>query len=200
MTDATQPMPPAPPPAATPGPPAGDAPHPARRWLVLGGAVVAAVALLTGAFFLGRSTGSTTQTGPTSLAAALTDARNGSLPCGTSSQVTTRALDRLCNGAASGGGAATGAAGTGGRALMLGTVQSVDGDQVTIQTGQGPVSLTVGSTAQVRTVTPGAASDLTTGARVVLTGGRQAGGVRQILVLGAAGRFGAGAVGAIPTS
>ena len=59
------------------------------------------------------------------------------------------------------------------RALMVGTIQSVSGSQVTVQTGQGPVTLTVGSDAAVRTLTAGSASDLTTGARVLLTGGQR---------------------------
>jgi hypothetical protein len=87
---------------------------------------------------------------------------------------------------------------------MVGTIQSVSGNQVTVQTGQGPITLTLGSGAAVRTLAAGAASDLTQGARVLLTGGQQANGVRQIVVIGAgrAGNAAAGGAGntAPPTS
>ena len=201
MSDETRPMAPTPPsePPPPPTPGRGD-PH-RRRLLLIGGAAIAGVALLVVAFFVGQSTGSTTQSGPTSLGAALTAARTGTLPCGTSNDVTRRVLDRLCGGTASGGGSgATGGAGAGGgRALMVGTIQSVTGSQVTVQTGQGLVTLTIGSGAAVRTLVEGSASDLTSGARVLLTGGQQANGVRQIVVLGA-GRGGGTAAGGAGTT
>jgi hypothetical protein len=162
-----------------------------RRLLIVGGTAAVGVVLLVGVFLLGRSSGSSTQSGPTSLGAALTAARTGSLPCGTSNEVTRRVLDRLCNGnlaAGSGGAGLGGATGQGtGRALMAGTVTSVSGNQVTVQTGQGPVTLTVGSDAAVRTIANASTTDLTNGARVLLTGGAANGagnGIRQIIVLG----------------
>ena len=64
-THETQAMPPVPEPTA----PASDGPARRRRWQLIG-VVVAAVALLVGVFVIGRATGSTTQSGPTSLGAA----------------------------------------------------------------------------------------------------------------------------------
>jgi hypothetical protein len=193
MSDETRPMaatPPSEPPP--PQPPASPSDAHRRRLILIGAGTLAGIALLVVAFFVGQSTGSTTQNGPTNLGAALAAARTGSLPCGTSTEVTRRALDRLCSatagtggGAASGAGGGTGAAGGAGRALMVGTIQSISGNQVTVQTGQGPITLTVGSGAAVRTLSEGSATDLTNGARVLITGGQQANGVRQIVVLGA---------------
>jgi hypothetical protein len=211
LNDETRPMAATPPSEPPPAPPPGGDSAPRRRHLALiGASVLGGIALLVVAFFVGQSSGSTTQNGPTSLGAALAAARSGALPCGTSTTVTRRALDRLCNGtagASTGGGGGTGAAtssGGGARALMVGTIQSVSGNQVNVQTGQGPVTLTLGSGAAVRTLAAGAASDLTQGARVLLTGGQQANGVRQIVVIGAgrAGNAAAGGAGntAPPTS
>ena len=78
-------------------------------------------------------------------------------------------------------------------ALMAGTITGVNGNQVTIQTGQGAtLTLTIGSDADVRTTTLGSVSDLATGDRVLLTGGGGASSsgtavTRQILVLRGAG-------------
>ncbi len=210
MSDETRPMaatpPSEPPPPLPPEPTSG--PN-RRRWWMIGAGVVAGVAVLVGVFLLGQSSGSTTQNGPTSLGAALSDARSGTLPCGTSTEVTLRTLDRLCSGTAgggagsgTGGGAGAGAGGGGGgRALMVGTIESVSGNQVTVQTAAGrQVMLTVGSGAAVRTLTEGTATDLTTGARVLVTGGQEAGGVRQIVVLGASGASGASGAGGAGTA
>jgi len=201
LNDETRPMAATPPSEPPPAPPPGGSSAPRRRHLALIGAgALGGIALLVVAFFVGQSSGSTTQNGPTSLGAALAAARSGSLPCGTSNTVTRRALDRLCSDTAAGsaggagGGTGSGAASGGARALMVGTIQSVSGNQVTVQTGQGPVTLTLGSGAAVRTLAAGAASDLTQGARVLLTGGQQANGVRQIVVIGA-GRAGNAAAG-----
>jgi hypothetical protein len=190
-SDETRPMAP----VSTPRAPDGSAHR--RRLLIIGGATAAGIVLLVGVFFLGQSSGSTTQSGPTSLGAALTAARTGSLPCGTSNAATRRVLDRLCSGnpAAAAGAGAAGATGQGtGRALMAGTVTSVSGNQVTVQTGQGPVTLPVGSGAAVRTIASGSTTDLTTGVRVVLTGGAANGAgsaTRQIIVLGTSAAGGA---------
>jgi hypothetical protein len=154
-----------------------------------------------GAYFVGHSTGSTSSNGPSTLADALVAARTGTLPCGSTATVSASILNRLCNGSLSaisggtGGGttATTGAGPTGagrGRGLMVGTVTAASGNQVTIQTGQGPVTLTVGTDAAVRTTTAGTTADLATGTRVVLTA-PGATGVRQVVVL-RAGRAGSG--------
>ena len=81
---------------------------------------------------------------------------------------------------------------------MAGTVTGVNGNQVTVQTGQGTtLTMTVGADAAVRTTVQGSVGDLTTGDRVLVTGGAAGNsgtaGNRQILVLrGAAGGGAAG--------
>ncbi len=176
--------------------------------MIIVAAAAAGTVVLIGVFFLGQSTGSTNQSGPTSLGAAFTAARTGSSPCGTTNEVTRRVLDRLCRGNVGGGtgtggtGGVSGGAGLGGangrgagRALMVGTITSVSGSQVTVQTGQGPVTLTIGSDAAVRTITGGPTTDLTNGARVVPTNGAGS-GTRELVVLGS----GAGGTGAAGTT
>ncbi len=209
-THETQAMPSAP----VPGASGHDAAARRRRWQLVGG-VAAAVALLVGVFFVGRATGSSTQSGPTSLGEAITAARAGSLPCGSSSDLVARTLARLCHGSLTGvgggsgggtGGAAGSAGAAGARALQAGTVTGVNGNQVTIQTGQGAtLSLTIGSDADVRTTTLGSVSDLASGDRVLLTsgGGASSSGAaatRQILVLRSASAGGVGAGGATPST
>ena len=209
-TNDTQAMPTAP----VPEEPPADAAARRRRWLLAGGAA-AAVALAVGVFFIGQATASSGTSGPSTLGAAVSATRAGTLPCGSTNYLPARTLTRLCQGSLTGAGAGAGAgatggsaAGAGGRALMAGTVTGVNGSQVTIQTGQGTVlTLNVGTDADVRTTTLGSISDLTTGDRVLLTGGGAAGGssaaggtaTRQILVLRGAGA-GGGAGAAAPTT
>lgn len=192
LTDETRPM---------PSPPAEPSPPPNHRHLVIGGVAVLAVAVLAGAFLLGRASGSGGSSGPSTFGEALTAARTGALPCGTTNEVSAAVLQRLCNGqlgAGSGGGAGgTGTGRAGGGGARVGTVTTASGNQVTVQTAQGALTLTVGSDAAVRTLSNGAISDLAAGTRVLVTGsGRGTVGQRQIVVLGSGG----GALTATPTS
>jgi hypothetical protein len=152
-------------------------------------AVAALVVGLVGGYFIGHGTASS---GPSSLADALKQAANGSLPRGdvTGTIQQLGGFRAITGGAGAGGagGARGGAAGgtgggtgTGGTAGggagggrgglgggVAGTVASINGNVITITTNAGQVKVLVsGSTAYLKTA-PAAQTDVTTGERVTV--------------------------------
>jgi hypothetical protein len=168
--------------------PEGSSGSPAMRYAV--GAVVG-LALLGVGFGVGRATASS---GPGTLVAAVQEEQAGKLPCGTPSTSTaggnagTFIVARLCGstgttGGAGGFGGGTAAGGTGGgfagRAGALGglfgpgsvtgTVTSVSGSSLQLQTRAGTITVQLPPTAKVTTTAAGSLSDVTSGHSVVVT-------------------------------
>jgi hypothetical protein len=135
---------------------------------------------LVAGFFIGRGTASS---GPSSLADALTQAANGSLPRGD----VTGALQKsggfravLGTGAGGlggrggtgtgggGGGTGTGTGGGGGGRLggVTGTVASVSGNVITVTTNAGSVKVTITGTTTYQKSVAATQADVTTGERV----------------------------------
>ncbi len=164
---------------------------PAARYAVAG---IAGLALLGVGFGIGRAT---TTSGPSTLVAAVQEAQAGKLPCGTPStsggtgNAGTFIVARLCgsNGTTGGGfggggfGGGTTAGGTGaaggfrggafgglfGPGAVTGTVTSVSGGALQLQTRAGAVTVQLPSTAKVTKTTAGSLSDVTTGHQVIVT-------------------------------
>lgn len=191
----------------TPQPPAGGAsatgripdlsefmtpPRRRRDWrgsrsALTAGAIVLAIVLLGVGVVIGRFTA---PSGPPSLAAAVQQARAGTLPCGTG------VAARLC--AAGGFGAPGGAGGTGGARGgtggglgfgrgggaggfgVVGTVSSVGNGTLTIQTRGGSVQLTLPSSATVSKTVAGSTSDLAAGDTVQVTTTTDSSGQRTV--------------------
>jgi hypothetical protein len=150
-------------------------------WAGVGALVVGLVA----GFFIGRGTA---DSGPSSLADALKQTANGSLPRGD----VTGTIQQLGGfravlgsgvgggrtgtggtgggGAAFGGGGGTGGAGGGGRGFggVAGTVSSVNGNGITISTSAGSVKVVVSGTTAYQKSVPAAVTDVTAGERVAV--------------------------------
>jgi hypothetical protein len=163
-------------------------------------AAVVAVVLAVGAFFAGKAAAGGSSSGPATLAAAVSQARAGKLPCGTSAQPTPAAspgaggfranpdslVAAVCDrngrtgfqraGGFGGGGFAGGPGGVAGR------LQSVSGSTLTIQGRQGTQKVTLGSGTTIRKYATGSKSDLKAGDTVVVSGG-QNGAPRTVTVL-----------------
>lgn len=162
--------------------------------------VAVALAVAAGAFYAGRVTA---PAGPTTLAAAVTQAQQGDLPCGQGNRVITA----LCNtnggflagggGGAQGPGGGTGGGigrggGFGGRGgfgagglgglfgpgAVTGTVATVHGDMLTLQTRAGTVDIALPAGVKVTTTTTGTATDVKQGATVVISSNTDANGNR----------------------
>jgi hypothetical protein len=155
---------------------------------VIIGAVVGAVVVAGAGFLVGRATAS----GPKTLADALTQAQNGTLPCGDSGGPGAGGLiTRLCGtgtgnggfpgGGFPGGGGATGqngpGGGFGGRGVV-GTVTAVSATSITVNTRGGSVTVAVPSTVAVSKTVSGSMSDVTVGADVTVTSTTDASGAR----------------------
>jgi hypothetical protein len=148
------------------------------RYIAIGAVilVVAAVA----AFFAGKASGSSS--GPASLAAAVSQAQAGKLPCGAAPQpgtgrpnasfLVTAVCDR--NGRTGfrrpGGGAGFGGIGFGGPGGVAGRLTSVDGSTLTIQGRQGSRKVTLGASTRIRRYATGSRSDLKAGDTVIVSG------------------------------
>jgi hypothetical protein len=155
-------------------------------------AAVVAVVVAAGAFFAGRAAAGSS--GPATLAAAVTQARAGKLPCGVSASATPPAtggrpgsdflVASICNRNAQTGFRRTGGGGFfgGGPGGAVGTIQSIDGSTLTIQGRQGTQKVTLGSSTEVRRYATGSTADLKTGASVIVSGG-QSGAPRTVTVL-----------------
>lgn len=196
--------------------PAAEAPGPvpARRKVSTRIALLglgAAVVVGGGAFYAGRATA---PKGPATLADAVTAAQQGSLPCGDGSRLLTALCSRGAGGLAGlggqggfggrfggganpGGGGRSGPAGAGdalgqvfGPGSVAGTVTSVGGGTLTLQTRAGDVDITLPSGVKVTTTTRGGTGDITQGSTVIVGSTTDANGNRvaeTVFVLPAAG-------------
>jgi hypothetical protein len=161
-------------------------------------AAVVAVVLAVGAFFAGKAAAGG-DGGPATLAAAVSQARAGKLPCGTSAQPAPAAtpgagvganpdflVAAVCDrngqtgfrrsGGAAGGGFFGGPGGVAGR------LQSVSGSTLTIQGRQGTQKVTLGSGTTIRRYATGSKRDLKAGDSVIVSGGAN-GAPRTVTVL-----------------
>ena len=96
-----------------------------------------------------------------------------------------------------GGGGAFGGRGFGGGGGLVGTIEKIEGNVLTVNTQQGPLLATIGADSTIRMFSEGTLADLLTGTRVTVTGQRgEDGTVQATLVLitpeGAEGFFGGG--------
>ncbi len=138
-------------------------------------AVAALVVGLVGGFFIGRGTASS---GPSSLADALKQTANGSLPrgdvTGTIQQLGGfRALlggGGAARGGTGGSGGGFGGGGAGGRlgGGVAGTVSSVNGNVITVTTNAGSVKVLVSGSTTYQKSVAAAAADVTAGERVTV--------------------------------
>jgi hypothetical protein len=173
---------------------------PLGRYIAI--AAVVAVVVAAGAFFAGKAAAGSS--GPSTLAAAVSQARAGKLPCGATASASPSAgaagarpnadflVAAVCDrsagtgfrrsGTGTGAGGFGGGAGFGGPGGAAGTIQSVDGSTLTIQGRQGTQKVTLGSGTTVRKYATGSKADLKTGASVIVSGG-QNGAPRTVTVL-----------------
>ena len=175
---------------------------PGRTKLVAAG-VVGGLVLLGGGFAIGRVTA---HSGPASLVEAVQQAASGQLPCGTPSGTGAGAgafVTRLCaggggaggglggfgggpGGGAGGGGTAGGGGGFGGggagglfgAGAVTGTVTSVSGGTLTVQTRGGDVTITLPSSASVQKTSAGTLADVLTKSTVVVNTTQDSSGKR----------------------
>ena len=152
--------------------------------------VVAAVA----AFFAGKASGSSS--GPATLAAAVSQAQAGKLPCGATPQASPQPgaqpggfaggrpnpgflVRAVCDrtgqtGFRQGTGAGVrggfGAFALGGPGAVAGRLTSVDGPTLTVQGRQGAQKVTLGASAAIRRYATGSRSDLKAGDTVIVSG------------------------------
>ena len=161
------------------------------RYIAIGAVVVVVVA--AAAFFAGKASGSSS--GPATLAAAVSQAQSGKLPCGASAQPTPSAngggfaggranpgflVAAVCNrngqtGFRRGNGAGGGFGGFafgGGPGAVAGRLTAVDGSTLTVQGRQGAQKVKLGSSATVRKVATGSVGELKTGDNVIVSSGR----------------------------
>ncbi|HEY9389700.1 MAG TPA: hypothetical protein VIR27_08020 [Mycobacteriales bacterium] len=159
-----------------------------------------ALAVAAGAFYAGRVTA---PAGPPTLAAAITQAQQGDLPCGQGNRVVTalcdtnggflagsgggtpgrgdRAGGNTGRGGGFGGRGGFGAGGLGGLfgpGAVTGTVATVHGDTLTLQTRAGTVDIALPTGVKVTTTTTGTATDVKQGATVVISSNTDANGNR----------------------
>jgi hypothetical protein len=160
-------------------------------------AAVVAVVMAVGAFFAGKAAAGGNG-GPATLAAAVSQARAGKLPCGASAQPAPAAspggfranpdvlVAAVCDRGAQTGFRRAGGAGGGffggGPGAVAGQLQSVSGSTLTIQGRQGTQKVTLGGSTRVRKYAAGSKSDLKPGDTVVVSGG-QNGTPRTVTVL-----------------
>lgn len=141
-------------------------------WAAVGVLVIG----LVGGFFLGRGTASS---GPSSLADALKQTANGSLPrgdiTGTIQQLGGVRAIFGGGGGGHGGGGGTGGTGTGGGGGgrggfggVAGTVASVNGNLITITTNAGSVEVLISTSTTYQKTVAAALMDVTTGERVTV--------------------------------
>jgi len=140
-------------------------------------AAAALVVGLVAGFFIGRGTASS---GPSSLADALRQTANGSLPRGdvTGTVQQLGGFRALLGGATGGGGASRngagggggggGGGGRGGFGGVAGTVASINGNVITITTNAGSVKVVVGTATAFQKSVSAAMTDVTAGERVTV--------------------------------
>jgi hypothetical protein len=159
------------------------------RVVVIGAAVIGALVLAGIGFFAGRASAAT---GPATLAEAVQQASAGKLPCGSTEGAGGQFLTALCSGngrtrfGGQGGagqnpaqnGTGRGAGGLLGPGSVTGTITSVSGGSMQVQTRAGTITVALPSSAQILTNAPGKASDLTAGKSVVVTASTDGSGNR----------------------
>jgi hypothetical protein len=144
------------------------------RYIAIGAVVVVIAA--AAAFFAGKAAGSSS--GPATLAAAVSQARAGKLPCGASPQpaaggrpnasfLVAAVCDR--NGQ-TGFRRPSGGFGFGGPGALAGRLTSVDGATLTIQGRQGTRKVTLGGSTAIRRYATGSRRDLKAGDSVIVSG------------------------------
>jgi hypothetical protein len=170
-------------------------------------AAVVAIVVAVGAFFAGKASGGSS--GPATLAAAVSQAQAGKLPCGATAQPSPQPgaggfaggrpnasflVAAVCNrngqtgfrrtgsGAGARGGG-FGAFGFGGPGAVAGRLTSVNGSTLTIQGRQGNQKVTLGASTPIRKYATGSKSDLKPGDTVIVSG---TGARRTVTVLPAA--------------
>jgi hypothetical protein len=164
------------------------------RVLLVGAAVLGALVLAGGGFVAGRAAAST---GPSTLADAVQQAQAGKLPCGSSSGTGGAFLTAICSGnggrlgggrfggdGTEGGGTAQGGTGRGaggifGPGSVTGTITSVSGNTMQVQTRAGTITVTVPSSAEITATTTGSSKDLVAGKTVVITATGDSSGTNQ---------------------
>jgi hypothetical protein len=155
-------------------------------------AVVVAVVLAVGAFFAGKAAAGSS--GPATLADAVTQARDGKLPCGGNASATPPPADgapqrgnsdflvqAVCNRGAQqgtfrrpiGGGFAFGG--------PTGRITAITGSTLTVQGRQGSQQVTLSGSTSVRKLASGAKGDLKTGQNVIVSGAP--GAARTVTIL-----------------
>jgi hypothetical protein len=174
---------------------------PVRTKLVTAG-VVGGLVLLAGGYAIGRFT---TPSGPATLVEAVQQAASGALPCGTPSGTTSGGaaggaalITRLCRGGAGGGaaggfggGGGTGGGGAGGfggggggagglfgAGAVSGTVTSISGSTLTVQTRAGDVTIALPASAAVEKTSAGTVADVLAKATVVVNTTQDSSGKR----------------------
>jgi hypothetical protein len=152
-------------------------------------AVVVALIVAVGAFFAGKAAAGSS--GPSTLAAAVTQARDGKLPCGGNPAATPAAnaapgarggsdflVQAVCNRSGQGttfrrgtgnGGGGFGFFG-GGPGGAAGTLTAVNGSTLTIRGRQGTQKVTLGANATIRKLGTGSKGDLKAGQSVIVGG------------------------------
>lgn len=166
----------------------GESSRPPRRTLpprvlLLGLAVLGALVLAGAGFFAGRASASS---GPSTLAEAVQQASAGKLPCGSTDGAGGQFLTALCSGRGAGGrfgAGGTGQNGTGqngagqngarlgglfGPGSVTGTITSVSGTTMQVQTRAGTITVTLPATTEITASAPGSSKDLTAGKTVVI--------------------------------
>jgi hypothetical protein len=152
--------------------PVYDRPEPKKgRGLVIGIAAAALVIGIGGGFALGRGTASS---GPSSLADAIRLSSQGKLARGdvTTALRSSGGFGALGNRNGQGRGGGGGAAGGGGNGRagggLQGTIQSIDGNTLTLSTRAGTVKVMLSDKTQITKADPGQQSDLAQGLQVLV--------------------------------
>jgi hypothetical protein len=157
-------------------------------------AAVVAVVVAAGAFFAGKAAAGG-NSGPATLAAAVSQARAGKLPCGTSAQPASPGAGRpnadflvaaVCDRNGRTGFQRTGGGGLfgGGPGGVAGRLQSVSGSTLTIQGRQGTQKVRLDGGTTIRKYATGSKADLKAGDTVIVSGGAN-GAPRTVTVLSA---------------
>lgn len=155
-------------------------------------AAVVAVVLAAGAFFAGRAAAGSS--GPATLADAVTQARDGKLPCGGDAQARPPAaagsgrganpdflVQAVCNRTGQQGRFQRPAGGGFGFGGPTGRITAITGTTLTIQGRQGSQKVTLGGSTTVRKLASGAKGDLKTGQNVIVSGA--SGAARTVTIL-----------------
>jgi hypothetical protein len=145
-------------------------------------AAVVAIVVAVGAFFAGKAAAGSS--GPATLADAVTQARDGKLPCGGNASATPTAngaranpdffVQAICNRQGQGqNGGFQRPGGAGGFAFggPTGRITAIDGSTLTIQDRQGSRKVTLNASTTVRKLAGGAKGDLKPGQTVIVSGG-----------------------------